>query len=467
LAPARDDAAEKPFPINLATALRLAGARPLVIAAAQASVQVAVEQLATARLAWLPTVNFGAGYYRHDGATQGQSGNFYINTKEQFLAGSGLTAKFATTDALFAPLSARQVLRSREIDVQTARNDVLQRVAEAYFKVQEARGHIAGTQDIIEKGLILGEKLREFSKAPGGATNLSRARAVLAEYDVALASAREQWEVASADLALVLRLDPSALVVPLEPPHLRVTLISPQERVDDLIPIALTSRPELASQQALVQAALARIKQEHMRPLVPSVILEGSPGSAGPGGYLMGGVFGSGAHGNGNPWAGRDDVSVGLVWEMRNLGFGNRALVRERRAEQQQTLIELFHLQDLVAAEVVRAHAGLRSATTRIAAAEVGLQEAEKAYSGSLAELGKTAEIGDVRVQTRRVFEVIDALKALGRAYDHYFESVNDYNRAQFQLYRALGIPAGVLACERSTGPILPVDTLHACPGRP
>ena len=48
----------------------------------------------------------------------------------------------------------------------------------------------------------------------------------------------------------------------MEPPDLRVTLISPRESVDDLIFIGLTNRAELASQQALVQAALARIEQE-------------------------------------------------------------------------------------------------------------------------------------------------------------------------------------------------------------
>ena len=80
-------------------------------------------------------------------------------------------------------------------------------------------------------------------------------------------------------------------------PQLRVELVPLDRPVDDLIPIGLTHRPELASQQALVQAALSRIKQERLRPLVPSLILEGGAGPAAPGGYLMGGVFASGAHG--------------------------------------------------------------------------------------------------------------------------------------------------------------------------
>jgi hypothetical protein len=59
-------------------------------------------------------------------------------------------------------------------------------------------------------------------------------------------------------------------------------------------------------------------------------------------------------------------------------------------------------------------------------------------------------------VLTRRAFEVVDALQALSRAYANYFQSVNDYNRAQFRLYRALGYPAGILTCERAAGALPP-----------
>jgi outer membrane protein TolC len=464
LPPAAPDPTDRPLPINLATALRLAGGRPLIIAAAQASVQLAAAQWQRARVLWLPSFNTGVGYYRHDGATQGQSGNLYINTKDQFFAGAGLTARLDTADALFAPLAARQVLQARMIDVQTARNDALLATAEAYFNVQQARGILAATIDVVQKDQELGKAINVEGLAASRPTNIARARALLAEFEGAVEFARGQWTVASADLTQVLRLDPGAAVVPLEPPDLRVTLISPDEPVDVLIPIGLTNRPELASQQALVQAALVRIRQEGLRPLVPSLILQGSPGAVGPGGYLTAGVFGSGAHGAGLPWLARDDVSAGLIWELQNLGLGNRALVRERVAEQQQLLVELFRIQDLVAAEIARAHGQLRAAAARVVAAERGLEQARLAYEGSLRELGKVDRAGDVAVLVRRAFEVIDALRSLSRAYDTYFTSVGDYNRTQFRLYRALGYPAEILACQRAPGPLVPVDVTRPPP---
>ena len=81
------------------------------------------------------------------------------------------------------------------------------------------------------------------------------------------------------------------------------------------------------------------------------------------------------------------------------------------------------------------------------------------AYDGSLEQLGKIDKVGIAQVQIRRAFEVIDALKSLSQAYDNYFVSANDYNRAQFRLFRALGYPAEVLASKVSAGPLLPVDT--------
>ena len=67
LKPAPLEPGDLRFPINLATALRLSDARPLIVAAAQASVWVAEAQLTRAKVLWVPTLNIGFDYIRHDG----------------------------------------------------------------------------------------------------------------------------------------------------------------------------------------------------------------------------------------------------------------------------------------------------------------------------------------------------------------------------------------------------------------
>ena len=454
--PTADD---QPLPINLATALRLADARPLVIAAAEASVRQAAAALSGARVLWLPNVYLGGAYYRHDGGGAGNSGEEFINGRNQLMAGGGLTAVVSATDAIFAPLALRQVLRSREIDVQTARNDALLNVAEAWFNVQQARGRLAGARDAVQKGQLLVRTIQGLGRGLAAPIESDRARAQLADVEQSATLAYEEWRVASAELTRILRLRPGAVVVPLEPPHLQVSLISPQEAVDALIPIGLTTRPELASQQALVQATLVRLRQERLRPLIPSLVLQGDAAPADPGGFLMGGVFYSDVHGQSNPVTARNDVSVQPLWELRNLGLGNRALVRERLAENERALIELYRIQDQVAAEIAQAHARLQSAAIRARVAEAGLRDAQTTYSGNLKGLSETTRSGDLLVLLTRPQEAVAALSLLVRAYDNYFSTVNEYNRAQFRLFRALGYPAGILACERSSGPIVPVDT--------
>src|SRR5262245_21884604 len=61
---------ERPLPINLATALHLAGARPLDVALAAEQVRVASARLDQAHVLWLPTIYVGADYFRHDGRIQ-------------------------------------------------------------------------------------------------------------------------------------------------------------------------------------------------------------------------------------------------------------------------------------------------------------------------------------------------------------------------------------------------------------
>ena len=59
LKPAPLEPTDLRFPINLATALRLSDARPLIVAAAQASVWVAEAQLTRAKVLWVPQLKRG------------------------------------------------------------------------------------------------------------------------------------------------------------------------------------------------------------------------------------------------------------------------------------------------------------------------------------------------------------------------------------------------------------------------
>ncbi len=264
------------------------------------------------------------------------------------------------------------------------------------------------------------------------------------------------WRVSSANLTQLLRLDPRAVVVPLEDDHLQLTLLDPARTLDDLIPTALTNRPELASNQALVQAVAQRIRQERGRMLLPSILMNGFQT---PFEMLQAGIFGLGPNTSLNQWTGRSDLSYQALWELDAMGIGNLARIKEQRGEQSKAIIELFRMQDQVAADVTRALARLQSAAARVGQADRALRTAIVTFNGNYEGLRQTSRFGGVLVLVNRPQEVVFALQLLKVAFDDYFTTVSEYNRAQFELFHALGYPAREITYLHPPGPVEPVDT--------
>ena len=473
---------EKPLPIHLSTALQLANVQAVDIAAAAERIRVAAAVLQQARALWLPTITIGGDYNHHDGKIQDSTGNIVDNSHGSLMfglgTGIGAAAIFSPNDAIFAALVARQQLRARRADLQTASNDTLVAVTDAYFSVAQARGELAGALEAIRRTEEIVRRTQQL--VPAGlvpALEMDRAEAELARRQQAELSARERWQVASAELLRVLRLDPAAQVEPLEPSELRVELINLRLPVDDLIPIALTNRPELASQQAEVQATLARLRQERLRPLVPSILLRGF--STPVTGTLAAGVFAGGPNSTIGNAGLRSDLDLQVLWQLDNLGFGNRGRIHQREAENRLAVVELFRIQDRVAAEVAKAYAQAQGAGRRIDVAEKGLRAALASADKNLSALGQTKQTGGVVQLLVRPQEAVASVQALAQAYTDYYGAVADANRAQFRLYRALGRPAQALAggeapcsnaSERSAttapqpvqpGVVAPVDSEH------
>ena len=465
------------FPINLATALRLADARPLIVASAQASAWVAEAQLQKAKVLWLPAFMMNAAYFRHDG--YGPDFNGGINVPQGlnafgqpvvgsfgkplnqnlnwFISGVSLYQAIAVTDAIFQPLASRQDLNAKRWDIQTAKNEALLETARAYFNVHRFRGQYTAALYCVDQGRKLLEKIDTLKSDLIPAVEVDRARNQLADLEQLAVSHREEWRVASADLTQVLRLDPRAVVVPLEQDHLQITLIEPSRSLDDLIPIGLTNRPELAAQQALIQAALVRIRQEKMRPLLPLITISGFQT---PGGMTTeASIFGTGNGGKLNLWSFRDDISTQLIWQLQNMGFGNMALIKKRRGEQSRATAALFQIQDMVAEEVTQSQAILQSAAARVVQAERSLQMSLITFQKNLEGLGQTRRFENVLELIYRPQEVVYALQLLKVAFDEYFDTVAEYNIAQFQLFHALGYPAQEIERFRPPDGLAPVDT--------
>lgn len=453
---------DQSYPINLATALRLSDDRPLVIAAAQASAWVAEAQLQRAKVIWVPQLNMGADYIRHDG--YGPDFNRSLNTAERPLsqnvnflyAGAGMTTSFAAADAIFEPLAAKQSLNSKRWSIQTAKNDALLATAKSYFDVHQYRGQYAGALDVVKRGEKLVDRINQLSADLVPKVEVDRASRLLASSQQNAAMARQKWRVASANLTQTLRLDPRVIVDPAEHDHVQITLFDPGRPLDELIPLGLTNRPELSSNQAIVDSVAQRIRREKGRVLLPSIYINGFQT---PNEYLQVGAQGFGSGSNLNLWSARNDISLQPVWQWEALGMGNMARIKEQRGEQSKAIVELFKVQDAVAGDVTRAQAKVQSAAARTVQAERAMREAIITFDGNYEGLTQTRRFDNILVQVYRPQEAVVALQDLQTSYDQYFATVADYNRAQFELYHAVGYPALEIATNQTAGEPMPTDT--------
>jgi outer membrane protein TolC len=433
----------KPLPINLATAMQLANARPLDVQIAARQVQIAAAQFDRATWQWVPSLLGGVDYFHHDGPTQNFAAETISASRSSVMVGGGLNATFGLNDAIFGPLASRQDLRARRALLQAVSNDTALAVAEAYFNVQQARGELAGALAYVKEAEELSRRTGQLAEGLSPPMEATRARVELARRQQSVSTLKERWKTASAELLRLIRLDPTSVVEPVEPESLTIQLVDANHSLDDLIIMGLTSRPELAANQAFVNATLQRLRQEKMRPLMPSLLVRGA--STNPAGTLAYGAFAGGSGGNVGGFQSRLDYDVQMLWELQNFGLGNKARINEKRAERDVAALELLRTQDRVAAEIVQAQAQVKSATERLALAEPALKDALDLLKKNMEGLTQTRRVGNVLILVVRPQEVVASLQSLAQANTDYHAAVGDYNRSQFRLFRALGQPAQCL----------------------
>ncbi len=452
-------------PIDLPGALRLAGANDLDIAIAKERVSQSLAELQQARVLWLPSIYVGPNWIRHDGQVQTVQGQIQnVSKSSLFLGGtaaagssisgpvpaggpaqvSGLTSILRFSDAIFEPLAARQVVDARRASIQIATNDALLGVSEAYLDLQQAAGRLAIAREAATNAGTLASLTASYARS-GAGLDADYRRAVTERdrqrKNVELAVG--DLEVSSAELVRRIRLDPRVVVAPVEPPETVLRLVSDSCSIDELITTGLRNRPELAESQALVQATLTRLKQTKLRPFIPSLALRYS-----------GGGFGGGVNSFFGNFDGRSDADVNLYWEVQNLGFADRAIAKQRAAQQRVANLELMKVQDRVASEVVRAEKARIAASRQMDEAGQALPEAQASLTLNLTNIRRGAGLPGAT----RPIEVLQPIQALAQARADYLDSVLAYNRAQFRLFRALGRPPAFAEHSEAAEPNLPTS---------
>ena len=433
-------------PIDLNTALRLAGVQnpELNIARARVTEAIALRQLAAAQ--YLPSINYGLNYDTHTGTLQQSNGNILTVNRSALYVGAGANAVAAgsvnipgvvlsgnVAVVVYGNLVAKQLVRARQFENLAVRNQVFLQVALAYSELVRAEGQVAIARQARSEAYKIAELTAQFLLVGEGAeADANRARTELARRESNVQAAEGQLLTNSAELCRLLNLDPSVRLHATDATVVPMPIVPDPVPIQQLIAMALLRRPELGAQRALIAQAFLSLEGAEVLPFSPNVLVGFSAGGFGGGSNLVRPVFGG--------FGGRSDYDAVVYWTLQNMGIGNIALIRAADARLQMARFEQIGVLNRVRSEVAQAYAKTHARFAQIGTNEEGIRAGQRAF----AEDYQRTVGGGVRLKLVLPIELLNSFRLMAEARFDYLNSIVDYNRAQFELYVAMGQPPAV-----------------------
>jgi outer membrane protein TolC len=406
--------------LDLATALRLAGANSLEVELARNTVRQAEAKHAETRNRFFPWFTVGAGYRRLDGNTQDTPGNITDVSKQSYQAGVGVVAELRIGEAIYQSLAAQQRANAASHALESVRRNLYAEVSATYFDLLNAQAAMRVSEQ--SKSLAADYETQVTAAVAAGVAfeaDQFRAQAQALRHDLATRKALEDVQIASARLCEMLRL-PNGLdlrgadneLVPLD-------FTTPDASLSAQVGRALDRRPELRSREAMLEAARLDTESTVKGPLIPDLTLRANTGG-----------LGGGKNGNTGNFDDSSEFIVGLGWRFGPGGIFDKSRTQSAQTIQDEETILLEKTRLRITREVLEAIARVRSIDARLATTRKLLEASEKTYQLSR-DRGATGVGG--------VLETLRAEEDLGFARLAWFELVADYNKAQAALRRATG----------------------------
>lgn len=438
--------------IDLPTALALAGADNPTIALAFEAIRAADSERLSADALALPTLRAGADFNLHRGNLLSTSGRILNVDRQSAYAGLGAYAVGSGTvvvpgvrvltqvaDAWFDPRIARQRLAEARFEALATNNAVLLDVAEGYFELLGAQTAYEALRSVQDELEALARQTANFARTgQGRQADADRAASALQLVNVRIDNATEQVAVAAARLARLLHVDPS-MRLKASSPLVVVQMVPPAEKLGELLQAAVVARPEVGARSAAIGAAGTRVRKEVVRPFVPLLSAGYSVGRFGGGSDITDPHFGN--------FATRNDFDAYAVWSLDNLGLGNLALQRRRRAELEEAQALRIQELDRVRKQVAVAYADVAAQRLQLEAARRGLHSAEEGY-----------RLDAIRSRNLEglPIELLNSIDLLADALLDVIHAMTQHNQAQFRLFVAIGRTP--VAGPATPGPVPPAE---------
>jgi outer membrane protein TolC len=431
-------------PIDLTTALRLAGVQNPELNLARTRILEAAAERQLAAAYFLPSLNPGTNYDTHTGVLQQSNGNILSVNRSAVYVGAGSNAVAAGTVnipgvflaeniglGIYNYLASRQVVRQREFETVAVRNQVLLQVALAYSELLRAEGRRAVQTQARDEARVIARLTADYYREEEGrAADAHRAATELARREADILAAEAEILTSSAQLCRLLNLDPSIRLHPTDAFVVPQPLVPDPTPVAELIALGLLNRPELAAQRAAIQAALFSLEGARILPFSPTALVGFSAGGFGGGSNLVRPIFGG--------FGGRTDFDAIAYWTIQNLGVANVALIRLVSARLQASEFHQVEMLNLVRSQVAEAYARAHARYARIGTYEDAVRSG---YLSFHQDLDRIRARGGAAEHEVLPIELLNSFNLLAGARVDYLDSIVDFNRAQFEMYVALGQP--------------------------
>jgi outer membrane protein TolC len=427
--------------IDLDESLRLAGIDNPTIAIADEVVRANVALRTQARALLFPTLDAGANVRVHRGELMTGRGRIINVDVQSLYFGFGADAKGSGTvtvpglrlvshlgDAYYAPQAAQTRVFASQFNAATTRQYMLMEVGIRYLALAEAEARRAAFRESLNDfGEIERLTAAHVKAGQGRDSDAQRAVAEASFIRADVIRMNEDVDVAAAELARLLDIDPTARLRPADVVPPIIELVDRRLPLPELLEQTLVRHPEIIARSADVDWQQIRVKQERMRPFLPTIAVG-----------LSAGDFGGGTNAT-SPRIGsfnvRTDLDAVAVWQVQNLFMGNRALQNASRAGLEMAFAQLTATVNRIREEVADAHALTEARWRDIELARSRIETSKRAYDQDLLRIRNLKGLP---------LEVLLSARQLSDARQDLVRALSGYSQAQLRLFAALGnTPSG------------------------
>jgi outer membrane protein TolC len=409
--------------LTLDCVMRLAEEQNPQMALARERVNQAFAEKVLADKHWLPDINIGSGYYRHEGGIQDQDGTLIRSSTGALIAGADLAARMDPRANAFAKLDAARRTWQQKAELRRVTTEVLLDAAGTYLDLLAAHSGLAIARSLDADLKSLHERAQKLATLERGArVEVVRIDGEITGQQMLERKLEGQARAASAKLAYLLGLDPCTEIVPADETLVELCLADADIACCELVAKATTCGPGMQEMDAVL-----------------CLIHKGMQEAAGPSRFLpvftaqmLEGGFGAGPNG-GLTFANRFDLGVQARWNLTDL------LTADTQRRIGNSLVNQAHLTaaDLkgkLTLAVQEARESILAGREQIRLAQEQIKQAQTGL-----------ELSDVRlregIQGSSFSEVLQSQRMVAGARANYLSALREYDKAQLRLMILTGGP--------------------------